>query len=127
MGMEKSIENANLALPHLVFYAKRGKTLTYKELAQKINSHPRALSYMLGYIRDEICAKNELPLISSIVVRVDTQLPGDDFLPEDISNLSEEEFKQKFEENRDKVFSYTEWDKLLDKLNLIPISYGITH
>ncbi len=38
-GMEKSIENANLALPYLVCYAKKGKTLTYKELAEKINSH----------------------------------------------------------------------------------------
>lgn len=122
MGMEKSIENANLALPYLVCYAKKGKTLTYKELAEKIKSHHRALSYMLGYIRDEICLKNGLPMISSIVVRTDTKLPGGDFLPEGTSNLSSEEFKKKFEENRDKVFSYTEWDKLLNKLNLTPVS-----
>ena len=77
--MKKSIENASLALPYLVYYAKKGKTLTYKELAEKINSHPIALSYMLGYIRDDICLKRGLPMISVIVVRTDTGLPGADF------------------------------------------------
>ncbi len=81
---------------------------------------------MLGYIRDEICIKRGLPMISAIVVRTDTQLPGEDFLPEGASNLSRKEFKKKFEEHRDKVFTYTEWDKLLNKLNLTPISEGTT-
>ncbi|WP_292387616.1 hypothetical protein [Methanosarcina sp. UBA5] len=119
--MKKSIENANLALPYLVYSAKWKETLTYKELAGKINSHPRALSYMLGYIRDEICRKRELPMLSVIVVNSETRLPGDDFLPEGTANLSKEEYEEKFIELRDEVFKYSKWDELLKELDLTPI------
>lgn len=68
MATRISIEKGNLALPHLVYYAKRKETITYKELARRINTFYRSLSYPLGYIRDDVCRKRGLPMLSVIVV-----------------------------------------------------------
>ncbi|HHV24452.1 MAG TPA: hypothetical protein GXX65_07950 [Methanosarcina sp.] len=119
--MKKCIENANLALPYIVHSAKMKETLTYKELAEKIHSHPRALSYTLGYIRDEICRKRGLPMLSVIVVNKETRLLGRDFLPEGTESMSKEEYINKFIELRDEVFKYSKWDELLKELDLSSI------
>lgn len=122
MAKESNKEYANKLLPHLVLAVKTLKTITYGELESKTGMHrhtiiPRAL----GYIRDEIVIPRHLPYITAIVIKKDTKLPGDKWLPEGTSHLSPDENKQKFEEFRDQVFAFTGWYDLLKELGLSPI------
>ena len=110
-------DNAYRALPHLVCCAHLGKTITYKELGGKIGIHHRPVRFLLGYIRDEICRRRGLPLLNVIVVSKSTGLPGKGFLPEDLSHLTDEEYRRRFEELRDEVFAYAGWDALLRDLD----------
>lgn len=121
MPTKYTIENAHLALPYLVYYAQRRETVTYKELANKIEKHHRALAHLLGYIRDDICQNRGLPLINVIVVNSKSKMPGESFLPECTKSLTDEEYRQKFEELRDEVFTYNQWDDLLREFDLTPI------
>jgi len=114
--------NAYRAIPHLVYYAHLGRTVTYGGLGRRIGIHHRPVRFLLGYIRDEICRRRGLPLLNVIVVNKDTGLPGKSFLPEDTSHLTDEEYRRRFEELRDEVFAYTEWDALLRDLGLAPVS-----
>lgn len=110
------------ALPYIVDLAQKRELMTYGELGKKLRVHPRTvIPHVLGYIRDEICAPRKLPLINVLIVRQDDRLPGESFLPEGTRNLSDEEYEQKFEQHRDKVFLYDKWDELLKDLNLSPI------
>jgi hypothetical protein len=108
-------------LPYIVQAAETRKTPTYGELAEKIGVHHRVINHVLGYIRDDICIPRGLPLINSIVVNNVTKLPGDNWLPQGTSHLSKAEYKQEFENFRDRVFAFDGWDKLLKDLNLEPI------
>ena len=118
----RTIEKAELALPHLVDYAKRGSAVTYKELGHKVDLHPRPLRYVLGYIRDEICVPKGLPLINSIVVNQDTRLPGESFLVDEAGPLTWEQYRQTVQAEQKRVFDYTAWDALLADLGLSPVS-----
>lgn len=115
-------DNAYRALPHLFYYAHLEETITYGELGRRIGIHHRPVRFLLGYIRDEICRRRGLPLLNVIVVKKSTGLPGKSFLPEDLSHLTDEEYKRRFEELRDEVFAYTEWDDLLRNLGLTPVN-----
>lgn len=121
MTTEKTIERAHLALPHLVESAKRRKTITYGELGAKIGIHPRAVSHLLYYIRDEVCRPQGLPMLTAIVVHKSDELPGESWLPEGTQRLSEEEGKRRFEEVCEQVFAYKSWDALLHELGLLPL------
>jgi len=121
MATELSIERGRLALPHLVHHSEMRKTITYGELAGKIGCHPRVLRLVLEYIRDELCLPRSLPLLTAIVVRKSTGLPGDGWLPGGTSHLSPEEYRRKFEEVRDQVFACDAWYALLTELGLSPV------
>ena len=115
-------ENAFKALPYLVYAAEKGVLRTYGDVAKDIGVlNPRNMSKILGYIRDEICIKRSLPLLSTIVINKRTRLPGDDYLPEGTNSLSKIEYRQKFEEMRNKVFSYNKWDTLLKEFGINPV------
>ncbi len=114
-------DNAYRALPHLVYYAHLEKTITYGELGKRIGIHHRSVRF-LGYIRDEICRRRGLPLLSVIVVNKSTGLPGKSFLSEDLSHLTDEEYRRRFVELRDEVFAYAGWDALLRDLGLTPVN-----
>lgn len=118
MVTQNTIEKANLALPYLVYYAQKQKTVTYKELGKKIDYLPIGMGHMLGYIRDEICGKRRLPMLNVIVVNGKTGLPGDNFIQ---GNSSYPDKVEKFREFRDEVFKYAKWDELLKELDLTPI------
>lgn len=114
MTTDYTIENAKLALPHLVHHAQIKEPLTYKQLGEKIDRHYRnAVPNLLGYIRDEICRKNDLPMLNVIVINNKTKLPGDSFLPEGTKHLSKKEYRERYEKIRDAVFAYDKWDDLL--------------
>ena len=115
-------DNAYHTLPHLVYYAHLEKTITYGELGRRIGIYHRSLSFLLGYIRDEICRRRGLPLLNVIVVYKSNGLPGKSFLPEDLSHLTHEEYRRRFVELRDEVFAYSGWDSLLRDLGLTPVN-----
>ena len=89
-----------------------------------IGVHHRAARHFLGYIRDEICARNGHPYITAIVLNKGTDLPGENFLPEGTDHLTPEEYRRKFEEIRDDVFEYPLWEELLEALGLEPIPFS---
>lgn len=107
-------------LPHLVTCARRGEVITYKNLGAKIGVHYRAVTPCLYYIRDEICHPRGLPLLTAIVVRQDTGLPGGSWLPEGTEHLSDEEYRREYEKYRAQVFACDKWDSLLEDLVLSP-------
>jgi putative restriction endonuclease len=115
-------DNAHRALPHLVYCAHLKETITYGEIGRKIGIHHRPVRFLLGYIRDEICLQRDLPLLNVIVVKQNTGLPGESFLPEGTRCLTDEEYRRRFEELRDQVFAYEGWDDLLADLGLTPLS-----
>ena len=121
MATKFQIETARLLLPHLARGAQRRETPTYGQLGDAIGIHHRPIPDVLGYIRDKICRPRGLPLITSIVENQGTGLPGGRFLPEGTEDLTKEEYRQKFEEHRDRVFAYEGWEDLLEDLHLAPI------
>ena len=116
-------DKAYRALPHLVYYAYLENTITYGELGRRIGIYHRSLSFLLGYIRDEICRRRGLPLLNVIVVYKSNGLPGKSFLPEDLNHLTDEEYRRRFEELRDEVFAYVGWYTLLTDLGLTPLNH----
>jgi hypothetical protein len=114
-------ETARLALPHLVRAAQRRVTLTYEDLGSRIGRHHRTLNRPLGHIAHDFCRSRNLPLLTAVVVRKDTGLPGDAFLPDGRGNMSDEEYSRRVEKHLDEVFACRGWDELLKDLGLRPI------
>lgn len=108
-------------LPYLIQAAQRRETPTYGELAEKIEIHHRTMNRVLEYIRDDICMPRGLPMLTAIVINQGTGLPGDNWLPQGTTTLSDEEYRQQFEQFRDRVFAYKGWDDLLKALDLEPV------
>ena len=121
MTTQKMIDYAELALPYLVHFAKTRRTVTYGQLSGLIGVHWRTATYWLGHIRDD-CSWRGLPLLTAIVVNKQTRLPGTDWLPEGTENLSSEEYRKRYEDEKARVFSYSGWDNLLQELGIPPLS-----
>ena len=119
MATEKSKQIAREILPFLVHLAQTRRVTTYLELAQHTGRHQRNFNYPLGYIRD-LCIERGLPLLPALVVNQDTHVPGDSFLPEGRGNLSDDAYRQKWEEHRDSVFQCQEWEAFLREFELQP-------
>ena len=120
MPTEKTREYALLILPHLLACADKRETITYGELARRVDWHHRPLRYALYHVRDEICRPRGLPLITAIVVTRNTGLPDESFLPEGTADLAEDDYRARFEYWRDKVFDCPQWAGLLEELGLQP-------
>jgi len=69
----------------LTSYAANKKTITYGELAEKLNIHHRVISFVLGVIQN-YCLENELPPLTILVLNKHSGLPGDGFIAYDIEN-----------------------------------------
>jgi hypothetical protein len=121
MTTKRTIENADLVLPHLVHCAQTRKTITYGELAAKIDRHHRAIPHSLGHIRHKFLKPKGLPFLTAIVVNQETRLPGDSWWQDCAQNLTLDERRQKHREVCERVFVYDEWDTLLQELELSPI------
>jgi putative restriction endonuclease len=68
-------ERAGRAWPILVECSRNRRTITYGELASKLNLHRRACRFFLGKIQD-YNKLNNLPPLQSLVIRKDTRKPG---------------------------------------------------
>jgi hypothetical protein len=120
MPTNYTYEFGRRAIPHLVQRAKQRRTITYKELAEKIGTHPRPIRHVLAYVRDEICASRGLPKLTAIVISQITRLPGDSFLPEGTGHLNQYEYARRAEEEQHRVFDYANWNALIEELGLRP-------
>ena len=69
---------ARRAWPKLVAAAKRGESLSYKELSASIGEHWRAASWFLGVIQ-RYCAKMGLPRLQALAVNKQTRIPGNGY------------------------------------------------
>lgn len=65
--------------------AKNNTTITYGELGEQINVHPRAIRFILEIIQD-FCLSNGLQPLTILVLNKNTRLPGNGFIAYDIKN-----------------------------------------
>jgi len=119
--MSFNTEKEKAIVRALIQRSKEGKTITYKELSQLdgVNTHWRGFGKPLEVI-GKTCKKKEvnMPLLPSLVVRVDTHLPGEGFylaFAKD-KNLVDKQTKKVFvKKNQKRVFNYKEWDEALKR------------
>ncbi len=122
----KAQEMAYRILPHLVATARQRKTTSYGELAGKAGlKHWRPLSFALAFVRDNLCTPKKLPMLNVLVVNKKTGRPGEGFLPEGTKHLSEKQYNNRFEKERDVVFMYPGWEDLLASLGMNPIKTSL--
>lgn len=77
---------AGVAWPILAEVASRQTTITYKELADRIGEHHRAIAHVLGVIQD-YCIDARLPPLTAVVVSKQRGIPGGGFIAWDIDDL----------------------------------------
>jgi hypothetical protein len=123
-------ERARKALPILVEYAKHGKSVTYSDLAEKLEMpNARNLNYVLGAIGNSLerlstRIKFDIPLINCLVINKETGLPGSgvfDFWltnKEEFEKLSISEQIDKIDKYHNTIFSFKKWDVVLANLEL---------
>lgn len=119
----RAVATAHALLPHLVAAAQAGATGTYTTFAERLGNVRlrRALTYPLGYIRDE-CHERGYPHLTAIVVTGRPPMPGDEFLPEETAHMSREEKRVFYARLQAEVFACTGWGRLLADLGLEPAS-----
>ena len=118
MATEYSIENARLALPHLIECAGSHKTITYGDLTAKIGRHPRAASHLLEHLL-RMCHKLNIPTIGTLVVSKTTGLPGDGFVVDQGAkklDFGGPEYRRQAEREQARVYAHKNWDALLHEL-----------
>lgn len=124
-------QRARQALPILVRQAKAGRTIYYADLAEEIDiPNPRNLNYPLGSIGTELQELGEswgeeIPQIQCIVVKQNTELPGEGVggFISDTKNFKKLNAKQKkalVDGVLVRIFGYDKWDSVLDALELEP-------
>lgn len=131
-------ERARSALPILVRQAKAGSTLFYSDLAEELGMpNPRNLNYVLGCIGQtlEHLSKKwgiKIPPIQALVVNKNTGLPGEGigwFLDKvkKFAALPRCQKEKIVKSNLNHVFTFPEWDKVLETLELEPIETDFSH
>ena len=133
-------QRARRALPMLVDCARARKTISYKDLARRLQMpNPRNLNYVLGSVGITLVHLGELwgesiPPITTLVVRSGSTLPGigaDIFFSSDdgLPAADNDDRQSDVDSANDSVFEYSEWDRVLQALNLIPhgtLNAGLT-
>jgi hypothetical protein len=140
MDLEYKINKANVVLPYLIECAKKKETITYTDLGKKdkVKMAASDLGPILAYIRDELCIKNNKPIITALVVQKNTRgknyiLPGESWLPsqeknilDSIKKLDSSTGKELFEDVtylihnyvKEWVFTYDGWDDFQKSIGL---------
>jgi hypothetical protein len=106
----------------MVDQAKSKTPITYGELGNSIGVAPWTFTGPLDYIWEEFCGPRGLPKLHIIVVNKRLRRPKSEVfakcLPKSRLPRSEVGYELLFEELRDEVFGYRDWDDLLSELGL---------
>jgi hypothetical protein len=131
-------DRARAALPILARQAKAGSTLFYSDLAQELGMpNPRNLNYVLGSIGQTLEHlskqwKTKVPPIQALVVNKHTGLPGEGigwFLvkEEEFATLPRNQKQAIVKAELNHVFTFPQWDKVLEALDLEPAEADFSH
>ena len=85
MAKVNQVERASRAWPVLTAIAKKGKTITYGELAEVLGIHHRPIRYVLGVLQD-YCLAEKLPPLTILVVNQSGE-PGPGFIAHSFDDL----------------------------------------
>lgn len=85
MAKVNQVERASRAWPVLTAIAKKGKTITYGDLAEVLGIHHRPIRYVLGVLQD-YCLAEKLPPLTILVVNQSGE-PGPGFIAHSFDDL----------------------------------------
>ena len=125
-------ERARRALPLLVRQAQAYAKIYYSDLAAELGmANPRNLNYVLGSIGETLQALSaqwgeNVPPLQCLVINKNTGLPGEGvawFVTEmgDFGSLSRKQQREIVNAQLLKVFTYPNWLKVLNELQLTPV------
>lgn len=108
----------------LVEEIKKGRAITYKKLSILVNMNLEVNSDLYHYLGDlsDYSFENGMPLISAMVVRKDSNMPGEGFygVYEEKRGIKVGKNKEKqmdvFVKEFKKVLEYNDWDRLIELL-----------
>lgn len=109
-----------ILLKHIEANRKYGDlSITYGNVAMQLSAdfNPKNLSIPLGELSD-LCRELGLPLISTIVVKQDTMLPGDGYYHYYFPGSYESEWEAIFEEQHRLVLECEDWSPLAKELGI---------
>ena len=118
MATEYSIENASLALPHLIECARSHETITYGGLTAKIGRQHRPAPHLLEHLL-RVCHTLNIPTIGTLVVSKTTGLPGDGFVVDQSAkklDFGGPDYRRQVEKEQARVYARKNWDALLQEL-----------
>lgn len=126
-------QRARRALPILVRQAKAHQTMFYGDLAAEVGApNPRTMNFPLGAIGQALLNLGKtwgrrVPPIQALVVNKATGLPGEGigfFAPDaaDFKKASRQERQLIVDRMLHEVFTYPDWDLVLEALELRPTS-----
>lgn len=117
MAVDKNVLKALDLLPHLATCAKERRTITYAELGEKIGHPAFYMGPILDILRDRILPQHRtLPRIDSLVVSKETGEAGDNYFEEGRDGLSDDDYHALLTEEREKVFVFKNWDRVVFNL-----------
>lgn len=132
-GDKLYLKRARTTLPYLVRQAKAGQTIFYSDLAEEIDiPNPRNLNFILGSIGKALLklgkrTKTDIPPIQCLVVNKNTGLPGEgigwfiSISKTDFKKLSKSQKRQTVNRVLTNIYSFQQWDWVLQQLQLDPI------
>ena len=110
MESNLQLSRARQIWPYLVDAATKKEKITYKDLGQIVNVHPRALRFALLIIKDK-CSELLFPPITSLVINSQTRLPGrGNQIPEELLSQTLNEIYEFNWRNTNNPFAQTETD-----------------
>lgn len=122
VATERTIDVAYRCMRPLVDRANSKIPITYRELGSKVGEAHWTFTDPLDYIWEEFCRPRSLPKLHIIVINKRLGRPKSKVfakcLPRSRLPRSEEGYDRLFEELRDEVFDYGDWNDLLSELGL---------
>jgi hypothetical protein len=124
-------QRAHLALPILVRQAKAKQTIYYSDLAEELQMpNPRNLNYVLGSVGKSLLELDKtIPPIQCLVVNRHTKLPSSGvgwFIDKiKFAKMAKKDKLRKVQEIQQDIYTYANWDRVLNKLKLTPVPCDI--
>lgn len=136
-GDQKYQVKARAALPLLVRQAEAGAPIIYSDLAEELGMpNPRNLNFVLEWIGQSLerlskIWKTKIPPIHCLVISKSTGLPGEgigwlSINTKEFAALSLRQKRAAVEVELQPVYSYPQWQEVLEALELEPVSSDFT-